>query len=195
MGIVDYLSLIILSLLWGAQILKRPFLVRHRKLTFLVSALILALALLWLTHLQFIAMAAAGVPAKYLIPPFTPLSSFLFSLWSRLYSRWMLSFLISTIFLVGVHLLKKSWTNRWFEADEPYLIATAILLIGHPQWLAYLITVIIAYLCAALIQTIRRGKHERVSLYKFWLPVAIAFVLLSPFIKQIPFFAALRIAA
>ncbi len=195
MDATGYLSLGILLLLWGAQLKQRPFLVRHIRLVVLGVISALAIMLLWQTHRQFLATAASPPPLKYLIPPYTPLSDFLFSMWSRLLSRYGLALIVSGLFFGLVKILPKRLGERWFEPDEPYLIALGVILAGHPHWLLYLGLMLVSYLLYALGHTLMSKKQERVSLYHFWLPVAIVLVLLSPFLKTIPWLAAFTTGA
>jgi hypothetical protein len=186
MSAIDYLSLGILVAIWGAQLKRRPFLVRYAKAVFFISCLALLVFLVLLVHEQFVAISQSEPPIKYFIPPYAPLESFLFSMWSRLLSRYFFALAGALLFLIILRFIPERSKKVWFEPDEPYLVATVITLVGHPHWLLYGVLTLFCYLVYVGARALKKGRHERASFYYFWIPVGVLFILLSPFLKSLP---------
>lgn len=192
MSTADLVGLVILIGLLGAQLWLRPLLVRGRKLIFLTAILAMLITLLWQAHLQFIAWLNAPPPARFLIPPYRPISYFLLYGWTHIFASRIIALFISLVFLILLKTVGRKFQNR-FEPDEPILIALSIFLIGHPRWIIFAAITAIGYILYSLIAFLISKRPERRSFYHFWLPGAIATIALSPILLKLPFLSVLNL--
>ncbi len=184
-SILDIVTLILLCSLMGAHYL-RPLLVKKRAAlnAAIIGSIFLTLFILIATDYGKIYYSPP--PLRYLLPPYIPVSSYLSTVWLRILAPYTFSLVLSClVYLILTRI--KFFTDRLFE-HEAFFIATAIFLMRHPYWIAYLPSLLLLGVLAGCYGTIRHGKTYRFSLYHLWLPSAILAVLLFPILQTIPFF-------
>lgn len=174
------------------QLKLRPFLVKNQKKISLAVLGVVVGTTCIKAHRLFLAWQGSEPPLKYLAPPYAPVSYFIHTAWTQIFSQYVISFGIGVIILGLIKLLPKAKQEAIFESEEPIIIALCILLMGHPLWIAYLG---LSLLCYALI-TITKSttqKERRVSFYHYWTPLAIITLILGSHILKISILAQLRL--
>jgi hypothetical protein len=138
---------------------------------------------------------------KLLLPPYQDIDYLIFYARTRFFNPYLLSLFFGIAFLWAAKILNKKYQERFFEPIEPYLLATAIFLVGHPTWLFYLIFLIGLYLFIHFINSLFNWKLEignwkfgrRLPLYYLWLSTAILIILISRWVMELPWWQMLKI--
>ena len=189
---ITLVNLSILIILWGMQLKLRPFLVKNqKKISLTILAVIVGTTCIKALRL-FLAWQSSEPPLKYLAPPYAPISYFLHTAWTQIFSQYVIALSVGIIIFGLIKLLPKAKQEAIFESEEPIVITLCILLMGHPLWIAYLC---FSLLCYALI-TITKStaqKERRVSFYHYWTPLAILTLILGNHILKISILAQLRL--
>jgi hypothetical protein len=184
---IEIITFTILSFLIGAHLRWRPYFVKHEKLIFLTTFLLIFLALSVLSFIEYRQIISSEPPTLYLAPPYVEWSEYFKTLLLRVFAPYLLSGALAIIaYFVST---KISFFYLRLGEMEPLLIATTIFLMRHPYWLIYLPTLIILATIALAVGTTRFGSTYRFSLENLWLPAGIATCLLIPLLRQIPFLA------
>lgn len=192
MDLLTLASLGLAMILWGMQLKLRPFLVKNRKRISLASISIILIAMATKTHLLFIAWKNSEPPLKYLAPPYAPVSYFLHTAWTQILNQFTISLGIGLLFLGLIALLPKERKESIFEPDEPTIIMLCIFLTGHPLWIAYLSIAMLAYTLLSMRAHLKR-KGQRVSFYRYWLPLTLVVVACANYILKLSILAQLRL--
>lgn len=191
MTALSEVSIFIVILLIGAQLLKRPLLVSHsRRILQLVAAVMLIAAFLQF-HRQFMALEQAEGFLRFLIPPYQPISYLFLTVFTKIIFSYLISLEIGLIITAAVKILPAQRRERIFETDEPFVMGLAIFLVGHPLWI---ILIILALGVLGLLHVIRpKTSSSRMSLYRFWLPLALLTLAVGPWLLEVPFLKILRL--
>ncbi len=192
MPLLHYISFGALALLIIAQYTARPFLVRHGKKIYQAIFVIAICTVLYETHTDFVGIVNGGPGVQYYGPPYISVSFFLLSAWSRIIAPYTLSAFISLLALWGMTSPGR-YQDR-FEAGEPYLIASALLLLRHPFWILYAVATLLCYTLITISTTLRKGGQTRITFYYFWLPLAIAVLATAPLLINNEFLKAISFA-
>ena len=175
MQLTDVVSLVILSLTWGAQITLRSLLVRYWKLMWIISLVLIFGIVGYWVYLQYQGWHA-GAPGKYLLPPYQSINYFYSYAGSRIFGPWLIALLASVLVSRLAEVLNRRSGERFFEREEIHFFAIGLFLTGYPGFLFY-ITFVLLY---ELILTLYRyffKEQKRVPLYFAWLPLAIFAIL------------------
>lgn len=189
-----FIILAILSLTFGAQIFLRSlsfkfknyeFLQKHElkffKYIFYFSIFAVFSSLIYYSYQQYIIWQSAE-PSKFLLPPYQSINYFFYYISMRFFASYIVSLLISVLFLFSAKYYNKKYDERFFYPEEIYLGALALFLSGHPGWLFYFIGLILIYLFLHLLLVVSRkssAKKTRISLYYWWILLAIFVMLLN----------------
>ncbi|MEX2436658.1 MAG: hypothetical protein WD471_00665, partial [Candidatus Paceibacterota bacterium] len=126
-----------------------------------------------------------GPPISFLAPPY---GSFLYAFgyhFIRFFLYYLITFVVSLIFLTYSKKLNKESNELFFEKEEPYLGATSILLLGSTGlsfgWVYYLLGVILIPFLINSYKFIFKKKDSKFSLRFLWLPVAILILIFTNF--------------
>ena len=142
------------------------------------------------------------------LPPHTSIGYFIAFAAGRFWSWYLVSAAVALFFLWTIRRLNRGGNERFFHPEEPFFIAMALLLVGHPLWAVYLAGILVLYLflsvgyrlavrpAAQLTAAVPSAEHEgpRVSFYYGWVPVAIVVLLFKTPLLAISFVASLIIA-
>lgn len=169
---IIYLSLLILTLIFVAQLLKLKWqkfkILPLVKWALIISAAAVFLYWLYLTYAQYIAWRDGGPPLSYFVPPYKSPLYVIGYHFIRFGLYYLLSFTASVAFLVWTKRANRRFGYRFFENEEPYLGALAIFLLGFPEWrfawLYYLILFFSVYLFIHLFLIARFYLIKRKSL-------------------------------
>jgi hypothetical protein len=111
----------------------------------------------------------------------------------RFWAQYIVSLLVALFFLWWARRYNAKHENKFFYAEEPYLLATSLFLTGHPMWIAYLVATIIFYVLFSLVYRLKYLKNQqgdngepRVSFYYGWLPTALLVILMKGALVEIP---------
>ncbi len=130
----------------------------------------------------------------YLLPPYNSIAYFIFYISTRFFAPYLISLVISILFLFSAKILNKKYQGRFFYPEELYFGALAIFLVSHPGWLIYLVSIIFIYLLLhVFLSIISHFSLQRLSLYYLWLPIAIFVILISEWLKNILIWQVLKI--
>lgn len=131
---------------------------------------------------------------KLFLPPYQNWDYFVFYARTRFFNPYLLSLFLSLGFLLAAKKLNQKYEERFFEPIEPYLLATAVFLVGHPSWLFYLIIILsINILLSTFYFLISKKKDHRLSFYYLWLPAAIFTIIISKWLSTLPWWQTLKI--
>lgn len=186
-------SLVLLTVLLAGQIFWRPFLQKYARWAYIAAVVMVFSVAGIYSYLQFNAWHSSPSLSQYLLPPYQPINYFVFYVFARYWSNYVLSFLFSLLALTGARWLNERFGERFFYLEEPYLIASVIAVIGNPLWLFYLITVLVVYFLYILVWLLATKKNVRMTFYYFWLPIGIGFLLAIAWISQMDWFKLLKI--
>lgn len=191
MPLIFYSSLIILILAFGGQLLVRFFRMgafalpeaegrrRAFRMLFFASAILIFILLFYYSREQFLFWYKAGPPAQYLIPPYSGIGYFLYYVFMRFWASYFFSLGVSILFFYVAKKINEKYQQRFFYPEEYYFLAISIFLTGHPNWIFYLFSVLVAYLLISGFRTLVLKNRERISFYYLWIPAAILVILIS----------------
>lgn len=192
---VSIFNLILLVLTIGAQHLARPratgitraspFLPILGWLTFIASATLIGL-LTYQTALTYFSWLSSPL-SRLLLPPYQGVHYFIFYSFTEFWANHLLAALVG---LVSYLVIKRYARHEesFFYPEEPILCFLSLLLVGHPLWLIYVLTLLIAALIGSLWTHCITKTNNRVSLRYLWLPLAGLIITLSPILKTFDFF-------
>lgn len=173
MPLSETISLILLGVTWGVQLVLRPLLNWMIAFSWRAGALAIFGVASYFMYLQ------------YDIWRSNPLGKFFLSdTWyffdyagTRFLAPWVLAFVVAILAgrLVGV--LNGYFGERFMEQEEIPLFALGTFLAGYPGFIVYFVMMILGALVLTVIYAIR--KRGRAPLYFLWLPVAIFAILIK----------------
>ena len=180
MSVDLYLGILILLTLWGAQFKLRSLLLKKIKLITVTAIMAPAAVLLVYSYTLYGIWLNSPAPIRYFLPPHTSIHYYLFTIGRRFWLPYFIAIIIALIFFLLIHSIKKERREHIFEKEEPYLITIAIALVGHPLWIVYIALSLLTYFVFSLL-----AKGKRISLYYFWIPIALLILALSPLLGDI----------
>ena len=131
--------------------------------------------------------------APGLIPPHTPISYFISYVGFRVWAPYVISGLCALLWWLVMRLLNKKYEERFFYKDEFICASLALLLVGYPAILLYIIAFFVLYIVWSLIHLTRYGKNARASMQFFWIPLALCVILLvNLYIQNLSWWSLLR---
>ena len=126
---------------------------------------------------------------KLFLPPYASLDYFIFYVRTRFFNAYLLSLVAGLGGALAAYFLNKRFQERFFEKIEPYLLGTALFLVGHPGWIFYLIILLTLFLIINFLLStfhfLLNKEMPRISLYYLWLPAAIFTILISRWIEAL----------
>jgi MFS family permease len=146
---------------------------------FFISAVVIFFISGYLTYQQYFLWQAHPL-SQLLLPPHQPIGYFAQYAFTNFWLNSLIAFGVALIALFATKLLNKRFREKFFWPAEPWIFATAILLVGHPGWIYYTIA-----LCASAILIsnfqflISKQKEKKISFYWLWIPVAILVILIT----------------
>jgi hypothetical protein len=130
---------------------------------------------------------------KLLLPPHQSWDYFIFFSRSRFFNQYIISLIFAIIFSVSAGYLNKKSGGKFFEPAEPYLLATAVFLSGHPGWLFYLVFILLFGAVLSGWHFLRIRHEQRLSFYYLWLPGALFTILISRWLADLPWWQILKL--
>jgi len=207
---VFFISLAILSVILGTQVILRSFVIGNKssgpligrsrftlistlidadkikvfKHIFIFAVIIVFLYASYLSYQQYQAWSQGEV-SKNLLPPYTNINYFIFYSLTRFFAPHLISLIAAILFFFSARILNnKKYEERFFEQEEYYFGALSIFLVGHPGWLFYFVFLIFIYLLIHISSSfIVHSPSFRVPLYHLWLPAAIFVILISKYLQ------------
>lgn len=192
-------KLFLASLLFASSIIQygRYLLQRAAKIILPVSALIIFGVVFYYIRQQFF-LWHDGEFTKVFVPPYAPtgIGYFLFGyVLPRFLAPYLISLCVAGVFLLLAVFFNRKYGERFFHKEEPYLAAVAIFLVGYPGLIYYLILLCAVFLIfhvSCLMFRAYRGR--RLSLYYFWLPLAVIVILMERYaISYLPLFVQFKV--
>jgi len=176
---VFYLNLIIIGFLWGTSVFGgRFFLLKNRKPLLMILILVQIAGLSYLSRSQFFLWQENPI-SKFLIPPYKSLDYFIYYVGTRFWLPYLISLIIALLVLWIALIFNKRKGGRFFQKEEPYLLALAIFATGHPGWIVYFLLVLFVTLTWGIVSSVLFKKMERISYYYLWLPAGAATLILG----------------
>ncbi len=129
--------------------------------------------------------------SRLFLPPYTSFAYFVYYARYHFFDAYLLSGAAGIFFFAAARYLNRRYAYRFFETAEPYLIFTALLCVGTPGWMLYVIGFLLTYLAGSIGVTIyevsiRHRPAPRLPAYYFWLPSAISTILISRWLTSLP---------
>ncbi len=126
---------------------------------------------------------------KHLLPPYQDISYLLGVHGTRFLLYFIISGAAAVLLAFLMNIANKKYEGRFFEEEEKYIAGTAVFLLGNPEWryawLFYLCAVTAIYTSAHLLSMAywkmkksSEGGPPRIPLYFFWVPTAIAAIII-----------------
>ncbi|HXF44177.1 MAG TPA: hypothetical protein VNK70_01805 [Candidatus Paceibacterota bacterium] len=135
----------------------------------------------YLVYGQYLAWRDGGEILKHLVPPYRSIAYVFGYHFTRFALYYLISFAAALVFLWVARYFNAKFGGRFFEDEEPYLGALAIMLLGDPlwryAWIYYLLLILAAAVAGSLFTSRLLKKNERFSLRYLWLPAAISVII------------------
>ena len=177
--ILSSVSLLILGVIWGTSlnVKGRSLLMRYHLRVFYTSALTL------FSYAAYLGVRLYKATYAHPIGKFFDIEYVLFfRVGVRLFAPYLASLVFAIIFMWVATAYNKRYNERFFEREEIQLGGLSLLLVGHPGWIFYLITLVALYL---LLHTtyylLHTNKNFRLPVYRLWVPTAIFVILISKY--------------
>jgi len=171
---------------------ERPFGVKAIKAILIFSIIAIFSLLVYFSYRQYIAWQAVE-PSKFLLPPYQGINYFLGYIGARIFAPYLISLAAAILFLFSARKLNKKYEERFFEAEEPWFGALAIFLTGWPALLFYFIGLITFYFLLSTFYFLCYGKETRVSLYSWWIPLAIIVIIINTYLIRLGIWKLLKV--
>ncbi len=191
-----FISLAILIVILGAQVFLRSFGINWPKISkyFFGAAIVSIFIFLFFQSYQQYLFWLKDDVSKYLLPPYTSISYFIFHVFMKFFAPYLISLMAAALFLLFAKIFNKKYAERFFYPHESYLAASSIFLVGHPGWLFYGIFLIVVYFLTHLYSLfIIYNSSRRISLCYLWLPTAIFVILIQRWLEILPIWQMLKI--
>ncbi|MCL5004502.1 MAG: hypothetical protein M1170_00975 [Patescibacteria group bacterium] len=190
---MTFISLGILVVAFGASLLKgRPFGIKALKAIFIVAAAAIFSLLIYYSYQQY-AVWQSAEPTKFLLPPYQSANYFIKYIGARFFAPYFISLLAGIIFFFIARKMNKKYEERFFEQEELWLGALALFIVGWPGLLFYFIGLILIYLIIHTLYFILNTSSVRISLYYWWLPLAIFVILINKWLMGLGVWRLLKI--
>jgi hypothetical protein len=156
------------------KIFRLIFIVSIAVVLFLIAYKIFILYQLWLKNDFY----------RHLLPP-ESLYFYSFS-WHNFIKPFFISLLIAFVFILISKFFNRKYNERFFDNEEYYVGALALFLTSYPGCFFYIFFLLIFYLIAHLVFFffLRQKQAIRLSLYYFWIPVAIFVIIIKDWLSQ-----------
>src|SRR3989344_3917079 len=167
-----YVNLGIFALVLGIQIFRKDILVKAVKPIFWIAAVLVLAYIVYISILQY--QAFLDGPLGATLGTISGLKWFFGYVRLHFWNQYLVSFIAALgIFALAKYLNKKRG-EIFMETEEIYLGGLGTFLVGYPGFFFYIILVLaLPVLASALF--VKKG--ERLPLYYFWMPTAIALLL------------------
>jgi len=175
-----YFSLALLTAVFGALIIWRPFLVKYLKLI-IFSAIAVIFAWFGFLSVKQYQVWHNNDLTRHFLPPYQDYNYFLFYVFFRFFLPFLISLIIAGLFYWLLIMANKKSGERFFKKEEPALAFLAIFLSGHPGWIVYFILLFLAYFFWHLFLRLKGQKEVRLPLYYLWIPTSIIVILIEAF--------------
>lgn len=191
--IIFYIPLFLLAIAFASTFLLKKFFNKNGtniekfcKYFFIASILIAFAGIFYLTFLQY-RLWQGDELTKFFLPPHRSVNYFLFYSFTRFFATYIISLIFSLLFIFLIRKLNKKYEERFFYSEEIYFGAIAVFLTGYPNFVFYLVLMLILGVILTSLSKIR------FSLYYFWLPAAIFVIIISRWLTSFPLWQALKI--
>lgn len=174
---MPYFGLVVLAVVFGALIVRRPFLVKHLTLIVFATSAAVFGWLVFLSIRQHQIWEGYSLTRLFL-PPYQDYGYFIFYIFFRFFLPYLISFAVAGLFYWLMVLANKKSDCRFFEKEEPALAFLAVFLVGHPGWIVYFVCIILIYFIWHLVGKLRGEKNIRLPLYYLWLAMAVFVILI-----------------
>jgi len=176
MGFPEIAGIVVLVFALGAQLRLRSFLLENRTKIVAASIVLVALALSFLSWVQYQVWRHDPM-SQYLLPPHQSTAYFWTYVATRFFGAWLISGVCGYAAYWSARLLNKKFDRRFFEDEEPFLFGLAVFGAGYPVFLFYIILMAAAGLLLTVVYTL--FKKGRAPLYYLWLPLALCAILIE----------------
>ncbi len=172
-----YFKLLILALVFGAQILKPQWLKKWSPAIFVGAVMVVGLYLFELSILQYQSFLS-GLLSRVLNQK-QGLDWFLNYVRLHFWDQYLISLIGALLFYLAAKYMNDKKGERFFEREEVWLGMLGIFLVGYPGWFFYVALIL---LLPAVLSLVFLKRNERLPLYYFWLPTAVFVILIVHFV-------------
>lgn len=179
MQLTDKFSIVLLGLILGAQVCRRSFFLKYSAIAWRLSVAGVLGSLLYWAWQQYQLWKASAF-SKFFLPPYRGGGYFFSYISQRIFAPWIISFLAAIFISRFAAFFNRKYGERFFEAEEIYLMALGVFLTGYPGFFIYLILIFLGgILLSTFYFLLSKG---RAPLYYFWLPTAIFAILIKTWV-------------
>ncbi len=164
-----YISLIILSVTLAIQTSRRDLTLKTVRAIFFISLASILAYLSYYTYLQYQAFKSGFF--RFTLGTQSGLLWFISYVQLHFWNQYFVALVGALLVVLVSEYFNKRRGEIFFEREEMYLAALGIFLVGYPGFFFYIILVLLA---SAVASAIFLKKGERLPLYYFWIPTAIA---------------------
>ncbi len=189
----SYISLVFLVLSFGLLFLFKKYFPNKQekfekiyKNIFTFSILGILIGIIYLIFSQYKVWQSDNL-TKLFLPPYRSVNYFLFYVFTRFFLPYLISFFTALVFIFLINYFNKKYEERFFYPEEIYFGTIAIFLTGYPNFIFYLVLMLILGVILTSLSKIR------FSLYYFWLPTAIFVIIISKWLMALPVWQMLKI--
>lgn len=179
--------MLVLLVTFGAQITLRSVLFRILKWLLPVAVALVFAVLAYFVVLQYELWAGGKDFTRFLLPPYQSMSFFYGYVTKRLVLSWLLALGAGFILAGLARILNQRFGRRFFEEEEPRLLALGIFLTGYPGFLFYLAFILAFGVLLTTYYSLR--SKGRAPLYYLWLPTAIFVIMVKNLLIPASFWA------
>lgn len=174
-----YISLIILALTLAIQTSRRDLTLKAARTIFFVSLAAILGYLSYYTYLQYQAFNSGLL--RFTLGTQEGLLWFVGYVRLHFWDQYGVALLAAFLIVLIAEYFNKKKGGIFMEPEEFYLAALGIFLVGYPGFFFYIILVLLA---SAVASAIFLKKGERLPLYYFWIPTAIAVLIAIQLLGQ-----------
>ena len=133
--------------------------------------------LVFLGVAQYIAWKESGPPLSYFVPPYASITYVIKYSFYHFAFSYVISFIIACGLMLFLRFINTRYNERFLWREEGFMVGIGLLVLGHPLWIVYLLSLSIIACIGGLIFFIK--KEGRMSLYHFWIPLSLLTILIS----------------
>ena len=193
MQFVEFFAIAFLGLATGVSAFNagRPFVVYNIKRIFAAAVFGILIVLIYRSFAQYQAWIVIA-PAKYLLPPYAGWSYFATYVGWKFFAPYLASFLTGILFALLMRAYNARHENQFFYEEEYYFAVLAIFLTGHPGWIFYILSLVLAGVVIVVVRSLVFKNLEKTSFYYLWWPVALFVIIISKWIAAFEFYKILK---
>ena len=134
---------------------------------------------------------------KLFLPPHQSPVFFLQYILTRFFGAHLISLAVALIGAALLKIINRRAGGRFFYNEEPVYFATAAFLVGHPNWLIYILVLLIFSFSFSLLFRLqfKTKANFKISFYSLWVPSGIIAIIIGEWLARFSWWNILILAA